>query len=172
MKVVKVLMGLVIAVSLTVTGVSLVKVIGVQYAMGAKQQELLGEVERQNDSVASILPAFKPTEEMVGKTGAMLADLESLAGVVSEMNGLVQEANTQQAFTATLLDMNNMAIRGLSVGVSAAQYPLAGVGERTALTLQYINRTLAELQNMAAGLRLSNSYASDLANMMEGKFGK
>ena len=172
MKAIKVLMALVIAASLAVTGVSLVKVIGVQRVMGEKQEALLGEVERQNDSVKAILPAFQPTEEMVGKTEAMLADLQSLAGVVTEMNDLVQDANALQAATASLLDVNNVSIMGLSGKVMAANGPLARVGERTGLTLQYINQTLAALQNMAAGLQQSNSYASDLANMMEGKFGK
>jgi len=170
MKVIRILMALVIAASLAVTGVSLVKVIGVQRAMGEKQEALLVDVERQNDSVEAILPAFQPTEEMVGKTRAMLADLESLTGVVAEMNGLVQEANTLQAATARLLDVNNLSIKGLSYGVAAARDPLTRVGDRTALTLQYINQTLAALQEMAGGLRLSNSYASDLADMMEGKF--
>ncbi|RJP34889.1 MAG: hypothetical protein C4536_01760 [Actinobacteria bacterium] len=172
MKVFKILMALVIGGSLAITGVSLVKVIGVQRVMGEKQVALLAEVERQNDSVEAILPAFQPTEEMVGKTEAMLADLQSLVGVVSEMNGLVQDANALQATTAMLLDVNNLSIKGLSFGVSAASDPLARVGERTGLTLQYINQTLAALQDMAAGLQLSNSYAADLANMMEGKFKK
>ncbi|MDD3719673.1 MAG: hypothetical protein PHP28_13550 [Actinomycetota bacterium] len=172
MKVIKVLLALVIAGSLAVTGVSLVKVIGVQRVMGEKQEALLGEVERQDEAVEAIIPAFQPTEEMVGKTEAMLADLQALAAVVSEMNGLVQAANGLQATTAGLLDMNNTSITRLAAGVSAADLPLAGVGERTALTLGYITQTLSALQDMAAGLRLSNSYAADLANMMEGKFGK
>lgn len=172
MKVIKILLALVIAASLAVTGVSLVKVIGVQRVMGEKQEALLGEVERQAAAVEAILPAFKPTEEMVAKTEAMLSDLRTLASVVTEMNGLVRAANDLQATTAELLDMNNLSITYLASGVAAARQPLAGVGERTALTLQYINQTLAALQDMAAGLRLSNSYASDLANMMEGKFGE
>ncbi len=172
MKIIKTLVALVIAGSLAVTGVSLAKVIGVQGGMGEKQKALLAEVERQNDSVAAILPAFQPTEEMVGKTEDMLADLRSLAGVVAEMNGLVREANDLQTATARLLDVNNLAIRGLSYGVSAAQDPLDRVGGRTSLTLRYINQTLGALQEMAAGLRVSNSYASDLADMMEGKFGE
>ena len=125
MKVIKVLLALVIAGSLAVTGVSLVKVIGVQRVMGEKQEALLGEVERQDEAVEAIIPAFQPTEEMVGKTEAMLADLQALAAVVSEMNGLVQAANGLQATTAGLLDMNNTSITRLAAGVSAADLPLA-----------------------------------------------
>jgi len=172
MKFIKIVLSLVIAGSLAVTGVSLVKVIGVQRVMGEKQGDLLVEVERQDAAVEAILPAFQPTEEMVGKTADMLTDLRTLTTVVTEMNGLVQSANSLQATTADLLDTNNRSITGLSGGVAAAKGPLAGVGERTTLTLQYINQTLAALQEMAAGLSLSNSYASDLADMMEGKFGK
>ncbi len=171
MKLVKILLALVIAASLAVTGVSLVRVIGVQRVMGEKQEALLEEVKRQDAAVAAILPAFKPTEEMVGKTEAMLADLQSLASVVLEMNGLVQAANSLQATTADLLDSSNLSITLLARGVSVTREPLVGVGERTSATLRYINQTLAALQNMAAGLQLSNSYASDLADMMEGKFG-
>ena len=172
MKAIRILMALVIGGSLAATGVSLVKVIGVQRAMGEKQGALLREVKRQDSSLEAILPAFQPTEEMVAKSEVMLEDLRSLAAVVSDMNGLVQGANDLQAETAALLDRNNQSIVGLSVKVIAAGSPLARVSERTSLTLQYINQTLAALRAMADGLRLSNAYAADLADMMEGDFGK
>ncbi|MDI6831709.1 MAG: hypothetical protein QME88_10285 [Actinomycetota bacterium] len=172
MKAIRILMALVIGGSLAATGVSLVKVIGVQRVMGEKQGTLLEEVRRQDSSIEAMLPAFQPTEEMVAKTGAMLEDLRDLASVVTDMNGLVRGANDLQAETASLLDRNNQAVVGLSVKIVAAANPLAKVGERTGLTLQYINQTLAALWTMARGLSLSNTYAADLANMMEGKFEK
>jgi len=170
MKFIKVVMALIIAGSMAFTTVALVKVIGVQKGMGDKQDALLAEVERQNKAVQDILPAFEPTEEMVAKTEAMLADLQSLVAVVSDMNELVAQANSLQGTTALLIDQSNMAINGLSREVSAAKAPLDAVGDRTSLTLGYIEMTVAALQEMAAGLASSNSYASDLADMMEGKF--
>src|SRR5450759_4646051 len=96
MKAVKVFLVLVIAGSLSLTGFTLVKVIGVQRTIGQKQKALVKGVELQNSSIVEICGAFKPTEEMVGKTEKMLTDLTALSSVVVDMNGLVAEANELQ----------------------------------------------------------------------------
>lgn len=170
MKAIKFLLGMVVAVSLTVTGGTLLKVIGVQRGMGEKQAGLLEAVRAQEQGVREILPAFKPTEEMTEKTEAMLADLQALVEVVSGMNDLVQMANELQGTTANLLDRNNMGVGSLAFRIASSRSPLTEVGSKTAITLQYISRTLAALQDMVDGLRASNACASDIADMMEGRY--
>ncbi|MDI6874356.1 MAG: hypothetical protein QME89_10045 [Actinomycetota bacterium] len=170
LKAIRFLLGLVTVVSLIITGGTLLKVIGVQKGMGEKQAGLLEEVRAQERGVRDIIPAFKPTEEMVEKTEAMLADLQALVEVVSGMNDLVRTANELQGTTADLLDRNNLGVGSLGFRIAASKSPLAEVGGKTALTLQYINRTLAALEEMVDGLRASNACASDIADMMEGKY--
>ncbi|WP_287152911.1 hypothetical protein [Candidatus Solincola tengchongensis] len=170
MKALKFLLGLTVAISLAATGGMLLKVIGVQRGMGEKQTGLLDEVRAQERGVRDILPAFRPTEEMAEKTEAMLADLQALVEVVSEMNDLVRKANELQGTTADLLDRNNLGVGFLGFRIASSKSPLAEVGGKTAITLQYINRTLAALQDMVNGLRASNACASDIADMMEGKY--
>lgn len=170
LRLMKILLGLVITVSMVLTGGTLLKVIGVQREMGEKQAGLVEEVRAQEKGVRDIIPAFKPTEEMVEKTEAMLADLQALVEVVSGMNDLVRTANELQGTTADLLDRNNRGVGSLGFRIAASRSPLAEVGSKTALTLQYINRTLAALEEMVDGLRASNACASDIADMMEGKY--
>jgi hypothetical protein len=170
MKAVKGLLLLVIAGSLALTGFTLTKVIGVQRTICQKQASLLKGVERQNDSIVDISGAFKPTEEMVGKTEKMLSDLTSLTSVVQDMNGLVAQANSLQATTDGLLKASNDKIGGLTAAAGAAKAPLDEVRARTAVTQEFINKTVAALQRMAGGLASTNGSAADIANMMEGKF--
>lgn len=167
---IKSLLVLMTAAGLLVTGGTLLKVIGVQRGMGEKQAGLLDEVLAQEKGVKEILPSFKPTEEMVGKTEAMLTDLRALVEVVKGMNESVRSANQLQEATAALLDQNNQGIVPLGFHIAASKLPLGEVSEKTALTLQYIQRTLAALQEMIRGLVASNAYASDIADMMEGKY--
>ncbi|MBU1672331.1 MAG: hypothetical protein KKF41_10425 [Actinobacteria bacterium] len=170
MKFAKAFFLLVILGSTAVTGVTLVKVIGVQREIGAKQAGLLKGLERQNGSIVEICGAFKPTEEMVGKTRSMLADLRQLAGVVRDMNGLVGKATDLQGKTAGLLDASNGVIGGLCTAVGAASAPLTAVGEKTSRTLVLINRTVAALSSMAGAMGSTNSCAADIANFMEGGY--
>lgn len=170
MKAVKVFLVLVIAGSLSLTGFTLVKVIGVQRTIGQKQKALVKGVELQNSSIVEICGAFKPTEEMVGKTEKMLTDLTALSSVVVDMNGLVAEANELQGTTNGLLQASNEKMGGLTAAAGAAKAPLDKVRSYTGVTREFINRTVAALQRMAGGLSSTNSSAAGIANMMEGKF--
>ncbi|MHB8894385.1 MAG: hypothetical protein ACYC99_04290 [Candidatus Geothermincolia bacterium] len=170
MRIVKVLLLLVIVGSTAVTGFTLTKVIGVQRSMGESQTALLAGVDRQNTSIVDISGSFKPTEEMVGKTKEMLGDLKELTGVVSEMNGLVANANKLQGTTAIRLDESNGGMAGLRQALESAGPPLTLVGSRTAVTLDFVTKTVAALRSMAAGLSGTNSSAADIANMLEGKY--
>ncbi len=170
MKAVKLFLYLVIAGSLVVTGLSLVKVIEVQGKMGKKQAALLEGVEEQNSSIEDITGAFTPTEEMTGKTRKMLEDLKSLVTVVEQMNVLVDNANALQGITAEYLDRSNAGITGLKGAVADAKGPLSVVAERTSVTLSFINRTVGALGAMAGGLASTNGAAADIANMMQGRY--
>jgi len=167
---IKVILVATMVVGLAITGGTLLKVIGVQRSMGEKQAGLLEEVKRQEQGVRDILPAFGPTEEMAEKTEAMLADLETLVEVISSMNSLVQEANELQGTTAELLDRNNQGVGSLTFRIASSRSPLDEVAVKTALTLDYMQRTLSALREMVNGLRASNACASDIADMMEGKY--
>lgn len=170
MRVVRVFLVMVIAAGIAASGVSLLKVIGVQRQIGEKQAALVGKVERQNDSIVNITGAFKSTEEMVAKTSSMLKDLKSLTSVVSDMNGLVARANALQVTTNNLLKESNDRIGGLKTAASSASGPLFKVRELTAVTLEFINRTVASLSQMSGGLGSTNQSAADMANMMEGHY--
>jgi hypothetical protein len=169
-KAVKLLLILAIAVGMGATGLSLVKVIDVQRDIGLKQAALVEKVERQNDSIVNISGAFKSTEEMVAKTSRMLADLKSLTSVVSDMNGLVSRANGLQVATDRLLGESNDRIGGLRTAASSVQEPLQRVRSLTAVTLDFINRTVSSLSAMAGQLASTNQSAAGMADMMEGNY--
>ncbi|MHB8780888.1 MAG: hypothetical protein ACYC55_05845 [Candidatus Geothermincolia bacterium] len=170
MKAYRIFALIVINICLIVLSVSTLQLIDTQRGLGEKQDALLGEVNREDEILASIIPDFRPTEEMVAKTEVMVADLKTLESTVIEMNDIVARLNTLLPQTVALVNVSNAAVEQLGIAMAAVLPPLTAVSDKTTVTLGFMSATVSQLQQMSAGLASQNAHASNVANMMEGNF--